>query len=189
MAASVELVLLKCLQCGTPVAADEDEVAWTCATCGRGLQLTDDGLVPLEVRWAAAPPGQRPERWLPLWVFSGTVRFLRRESYSGRSEPHRLWQRPVRFFVPAYACSLEHLERLGADLTQQQPALPPGPAAGTLKGCTLLPRDARAAAEFVVLTIEAEQKDKLKTLEFGLEVGPPELWVMPFVGERVVSGN
>ncbi|MCC6187388.1 MAG: hypothetical protein IT318_00010 [Anaerolineales bacterium] len=189
MTGSVELVLLKCLKCGTPVPAEEDEVAWTCATCGQGLQLVEDGLVTLEVRWAAAPPGQRPDRWLPLWVMHGTVRFLRRETYSGRGEPHELWQQPASFFVSAFPCSLQQLERLGADLTQQQPQLQPGPAAGPLRGCTLLPQDARAAAEFVVLTIEAERKDKLKYVDFDLLLSrSPELWVLPFAGDRPLVG-
>jgi hypothetical protein len=178
MATSVELVLLKCIQCETPVPAEEDEVAWVCATCGRGLQLSEAGLAPLEVHWSATRPGQRVEKWRPVWVFTGTARFLRRESYSGRGQPHRLWQQPVRLFVPAYACSLEELERVGADLTQQQPRWEAGSPAGPLRGCTLLPEEARAAAEFVVLTIEADQKDKLKTVEFVLEVGEPELWVV-----------
>jgi len=33
--------------------------------------------------------------------------------------------------------------------------------------------------EFVVLTIEADRKDKLKTVEFRLDLGEPELWVLP----------
>jgi hypothetical protein len=189
MTESVELVLLKCLQCGTPVPAEEDEIAWSCATCGRGLQLTESELIPIEVSWAAARPGQRPEQWRPLWVFTATVRFLRRESFSGGSQPHKLWQQPVRFYIPAYACSLQHLERLGADLVEQQPVLQPGPPMGLVKGCTLLPQDARAAAEFVVLTLEADRKDKLKTVDFGLDLaGPPALWVVPFAGDRPLVG-
>jgi hypothetical protein len=170
------------------VPAEEDEVAWVCTTCGRGLQLAEGGLGPLEVRWTAARPGQRVEQWRPVWVFTGTARFVRRESYSGRGKPHRLWEQPVQLFVPAYPCNLEHLERLGADLTEQQPRWEAGPAMGPLKGCTLLPEDARAAAEFVVLTIEADQKDKLKSVEFALDVGAPELWVAGFTGDRPAAG-
>jgi hypothetical protein len=178
MSASIELVLLKCVQCGTPVPAEEDEVAWVCATCGRGLLLADDGLVPINVQWAAVT-GARPQRLRPVWVFSGVVEITRRESFSGRNQPEDLWKNSVRLFVPAYACPLEELEQVGAGLTRRQPALTPGPVLGPLTGCTLLPAEARAAAEFVVLTIEAERKDKLKSLDFRLNSGPPELWLLP----------
>jgi hypothetical protein len=178
MTTSVELVLLKCIQCGTPVPADEDEVAWVCATCGRGLLLTDTGLVPINVSWAAAQAGGRTGPARPVWVFTGSVEIVSRESYSGRGRADGLWSQPVHLYVPAYTCPLQELEDVGAKLTRQQPGITPGPA-GTLKGCTLLPSEARTVAEFIVLTIEAEQKDKLKHIEVLLKVGPPELWVLP----------
>jgi hypothetical protein len=176
MTSSVELVLLKCIQCSTPVPAEEDEVAWVCATCGRGLLLTETELVPLGVNWAAGR-GQSGQPGRPVWVFSGTVEIARRESYSGRGGADELWRNPVRLFVPAYTCPLQELEDVGARLTRQQPALTPGPA-GSLAGCTLLPAEARQVAEFIVLTIEAERNDKLKTIDIRLNVGAPELWVM-----------
>lgn len=51
-------------------------------------------------------------------------------------------------------------------------------------GGELHPDDAWQAAEFVVLTIEADQKDKLRAVEFALDLGEPELWVLPFVEQR-----
>jgi hypothetical protein len=43
----------------------------------------------------------------------------------------------------------------------------------------LLPAEARTVAEFIVLTIEAERKDKLKSIEVRLNMGSPDLWVLP----------
>ena len=43
------LVPLMCIQCQSPIPAKPDEVAWVCATCGRGQILEDEaGLQPLE---------------------------------------------------------------------------------------------------------------------------------------------
>jgi hypothetical protein len=179
MSASVELVLLKCVRCGTPVPAEEDEVAWVCANCGQGQQLTADGLAPLAVEFAAPRAGARVARWLPFWVFAGSVTFQQRESYGGHSRPDDLWAAPRRLFVPAFNCDLSRLETLGAALTRRQVTPARGPAA-PLAGCTLLPGDAHAAAEFVVLTIEAERKDKLRAIAFSLNLAAPELWVLPF---------
>jgi hypothetical protein len=185
MNTSVELKLLKCPQCSTPVPAEEGEVAWVCATCGQGLQLTDDGLAPLLVHWAAAPTGAHVQSWRPFWAFDGSVHFSQRLSYSGHTEPEALWNSPRRFYLPAYACPLAQLQALGADLTRRQPDLQTGPAAGALQGCTFLPDDARRAAEFVVLTIEAARPDKLRSIQFDLQLAPAELWLLPFAGEQV----
>ena len=185
MNTSVTLNLLKCPQCSTPVPAEEDEVAWVCATCGAGLQLADAGLAPLAVHWAAPRAGARTDSWRPFWVFTGTAHFSTRLSFAGQTGPEALWNQAVHFFVPAYACPLAQLQTLGADLTSRQPALQAAPA-GTLKGCTFLPEDAQRAAEFVVLTIEAARPDKLRLVQFTLQLGAPELWVLPFAGEQVL---
>ncbi len=183
---SVELVLLKCPQCSTPVPAEEDEVAWVCGTCGTGLLLTDDGLARVSVQWAAAPAGQRVERWLPFWVFNGTVRFHQRLNRGGNAAPDDLWLSPRRLFVPAFACPLAQLQALGGDLTRRQPALQAAPPAGALLGCTVLPEDAGRAAEFVVVSIEAARKDKLRSIQFSLDVAQPELWLLPFTADRLL---
>lgn len=183
MSGSLELVLLKCPQCSTPVPAEEDEIAWVCATCANGWQLTDTGLAPQTVRWMAAPANAKPESWRPLWVFAAQVTFTQRQNWQRAAEPEALWQRPVRFYVPAYACPLEQLEKLGAELTRHQTILPTGPALGAIRGVSLLPADAAAAAEFIVLTIEAERKDKLKQVNFTINSGPADLWMVPFRGD------
>ena len=185
MNTSVALNLLKCPQCSTPVPAEEDEVAWVCATCGTGLQLGEAGLERVGVHWAATAAGARVDAWRPFWVFTGSAHFSNRISYNGHAEPEPLWNQPVRFFVPVYICPLAQLQSLGADLTRRQPALQSGPA-GELKGCSFLPDDARRAAEFVVLSIEAARPDKLRTVQFSLQLGAPELWVLPFAGERLL---
>jgi hypothetical protein len=186
MTTSIELKLLKCPQCSTPVPAEEDEVAWVCATCGAGLQLTGEGLALLKVHWAAPRAGSRVESWRPFWAFAGMAQFSQRDSYSGHTEPEALWNNALWFYVPAYICPLAQLQSLGADLTRRQPALQERPAIGPLQGCTFLPEDARRAAEFVVLTIEAARPDKLRSVQFTLQLAPPELWVLPFAGEQVV---
>jgi hypothetical protein len=182
-AASIELNLLKCLRCGTLVPAQEDEVAWVCAQCGQGLQLTPTGLAPLNVSWAAGPAQPAHLRWMPFWVFVGTVSFSRRESYSGSRPPEKLWDSPVHFYVPAFTAELQQMQALGADLTRRQVRLAPGPAQGALSGCTLALDDAYQAADFIVLTIEAAQSDKLKSVDFSLKTERPELWMLPFAGE------
>jgi hypothetical protein len=184
---SLSLSLLKCLRCGVLVPAQEDEVAWVCAQCGQGLQLGPASLAALTVNWAAGRAGDSRLRWAPFWVFVGVVTFSRRESYQGSRPPDRLWSGPVRFYVPAFNATLAQMQSLGADLTRRQVRLTAGPAQGNLAGCTLPPEDAHQAADFIVLTIEAAQSDKLKSVDFSLKLDPPELWMLPFAGEPQLS--
>jgi hypothetical protein len=37
----------------------------------------------------------------------------------------------------------------------------------------------RAAAEFIVMAVEAERKDDLKEIRFDLEIDTPILWILP----------
>jgi hypothetical protein len=182
MSTSVELVLLKCPQCSTPVPAEDDEVAWVCATCGKGLLLTDDGVAPLAVQWSARR--EAGANWLPFWVLTGSVAMHVRESQGGRAKPNALWTAPRRFYVPAYPASVPELEALGSELTKAQVPLEAGPAAGAVQRCTLLPEDAVKAAEFIVTTIEADQHDKVRNLSFALKLEPPALWMLAFSGGR-----
>ena len=187
---SVQLVPMRCIQCATPMQAEENEIAWTCEKCEQGMLLTANGLAPLTVKWAArgttAPTNGI--KWWPFWSFTGSVRFARRDSFRGRSDPDKLWNEPQQFFIPAYATSLQELETIGAELLKKRLRPSSGPTAGPLPACALFPDDARHAAEFVVLTIEADRQDKLKYVEFTIHASEPELWVLPFRGE-VKAGN
>jgi hypothetical protein len=111
--------------------------------------------------------------------------FHRRQSFGGRTDPDKLWDTPQRFFIPAWELPLKELEDMGAALLKRglRPAPGPAPAGGALSACSLFPEDAVQAAEFVVLTIEAERRDKLKRIEFKIEASAPELWLLPFAGE------
>ena len=185
-ATSIELSLLKCLRCDRLVPAQEEETAWVCAQCGQGLQLTPTGLAPLTVNWASARPGVTALRWLPFWAFTGAVHFVRRESYQGQRAPDPLWNTPGRFYIPAFSASLQQVQALGADLIRRQIRPKAGPVPGPLSGCTSRLDDARQAAEFIVLTIEAAQSDKLRAIDFSLQLEAPELWVLPFAGEAEI---
>jgi len=72
------------------------------------------------------------------------------------------------------------------ELSGYQLPLKAGPA-GTLKDCTLRLEEAPAVAEFIVLTIEAEQRDKLRQIDFMLSLGNGELWRLPFVGAAAAA--
>ena len=181
---TIELLPLKCVKCETMLQANEEDVAWACPQCGQGNILAPAGLSALPVYWGASRPGSVQLKWLPFWVFNARANFNIRQTFSGNERPNKLWDGPCRFYIPAFSASLEQMEKLGADLTKAQPTLAVGSAAGSLADCTLPPDDAFYAAEFVVITIEADRKDKLRQIDFSLSNrSDPELWLLPFNGE------
>jgi hypothetical protein len=182
MSQGVELVPLQCVRCSTPVRATPDEVAWVCANCGQGLLLDgESGLRALEVKYAAVAQ-QAGLIWRPFWVTEGRVTFQARETYGHDRGPDEIWGAPQMFVLPAFECSLEEAGAWGVAFLRQPPRLVEGPA-GLLEGVTVDPQAARALAEFVVLTVEAERRDQLRKVAFDLDLVPPVLWAMPFTNE------
>ncbi|MBN1953898.1 MAG: hypothetical protein JW900_02500 [Anaerolineae bacterium] len=179
MTAPVQLIPLRCLRCETPLPAQPDEVAWVCQQCGQGLLLDEEaGLVPLAVHFAANVPGTAGR---PFWVAKGQVG-LQRQTYHGSSrakqEAAAMWDRRQRFFVPAFSCPLDVLVDVGARMLLNPPDLQPGEPV-PFAPVTLSPLDVRPVAEFIVMAVEAERKDKLKALHFVVEMEQPELWILP----------
>jgi hypothetical protein len=178
MTAPVQLIPLRCLRCETPVPAQPEEVAWRCSQCGQGLLLDESkGLVPLEIHYAAgiSPNGVGK----PFWVAEGQVTVVR-DTYSGdkSADAQRFWGDGRRFMLPAFAGTLENLVAFSLQYLQQPPELTPGPAA-RFEPVTLSPGDLAAAAEYLVMTIEAGRKDNLKVVSVGVTLSAPALWVLP----------
>jgi hypothetical protein len=179
MPPAVTLVPLLCFKCQTAIPASPDEVAWVCSNCGQGLLLdVERGTSPLEIRFSAnIQPGQLGR---PFWVAQGQVQAQR--SIFGRgdqsSQSEAFWRGGRTFFVPAFACSLDQAIELGTSMLLQPPALQPGSPAAFVP-VTNRPEDVRPYAEFIVMGLEASRKDRLKELQFSLQLSEAELWVLP----------
>jgi hypothetical protein len=178
MARPIELIPLTCLRCATRLPAQPDEVAWVCPQCGQAQQLDEQkGLAALDVQFAAGiAPGQRGK---PFWVADGQVT-LQRQTYSGNqdAEASKFWGAARRFFIPAFNLDLEQTLTIGRQLLLQPPALTSGPATA-FEPVTLVPEDVPALAEFIVMALEADRKDKLKELRISLKLSAPDLWILP----------
>ncbi len=174
----VELIPLLCLKCQSPVDARVDEVAWACQVCGQGLLLGEDGgLRALEIFFSAALP--QGVQGKPFWVAQGSA-VLQRQTYSGNrsQEMQDFWKATRTFFIPAYELLLQEVVAAGTQLLRQPPALQPGGPAAFLP-VVVPPGDVRPLAEFILLGIEAERKDALRTLTFELSLSEAQLWILP----------
>jgi hypothetical protein len=179
MSKAIDLIPLVCTRCQTPIPAEPDEVAWVCAQCGQGLLLDEEkGAAPIAVNYAAGIPANQ-KGW-PFWVANGQVTIAQRRIYGSGDQGRQaaeFWQPAHRFFIPAFNSPLDQLIAWGASLLQRPPALQPGPPAGFAPVILHL-EDIQPVAEFIVLGIEADRKDKIRGVDFTLQLSAPELWVL-----------
>lgn len=181
MTKPVELIPLRCLRCSTPVPAAPDQVAWACAQCGQGLLLDEEkGLAYLEINYSPLIKPNAVGR--PYWICRGHVS-VERETYSGNSdriarEVQDYWGQGRQFSIPAYSAPLEDLLAQAVEMLQRPPDRVAGPAAA-FAPVTLLPADLAAAAEFIVLAVEAARKDKLRWAQVKVVLESPSLWILP----------
>ncbi len=170
---------LVCPNCKASLPSYPDEVAWRCEGCGQAWYLEDrhDRLESAALYFSDRLDPRVHGR--PFWVATGQVTF-QRETFSGDQsrQAQEFWGQPRRFFLPAFTCSLDTMLTLGRDLLTRPPELRPGPPA-PFTTVTIMPRDLRALAEFIVVSFEAERKDQLSRLEVSVQLQLPELWVLP----------
>jgi len=176
----IRLTPLVCIRCQTPILAQPNEVAWVCTQCGQGQILSNEAsLKSLDIHYAANLPSNGPAR--PFWVAEGQVTLGERKTYSGNEakEAGSFWQAPRRFFIPAFALPLDQVIAVGTQLLRTPPDVTATQSAAPFAAVTILPQDVRPYAEFIVLGIEADRKDKLRSIQFDIRLGEPQLWVLP----------
>jgi hypothetical protein len=122
------------------------------------------------------PAGQHGR---PFWVAQGLVT-VQRQTYSGDEsrQAQEFWKTPRTFFVPAYTCPLDQLISLGMQLLKQPVSMQPGPVVA-FAPVTLALEDVRPMVEFIIMGVEAERRDMVKSVSIQLNLAKPVLWVLP----------
>jgi hypothetical protein len=174
------LLPLQCIKCQAPIPAAVDEVAWVCTACGQAVLLDDTqprGLMPLELHYDASIRNGQAGR--PFWVAQGAVT-VSRQTYRGNEnrQAQEFWLQPHNFFVPAFDCSLDELVSLGMKLLRQ-PVVPLQGQAMPFLPVKLSVADIRSMAEFIIMGIEAERRDMIKSVQIQLKLETPILWILP----------
>ncbi len=178
------LIPLTCPACRAGLDAEAEQAVFRCDQCGASWSLDDTPGAParlrsLTIRYADALRGSAMGR--PFWVAGGQVQVGHRDVHGRGSrdqEAAQQWATPRRFFIPAFKCDLNSTIQLGRQLLVEAPTPPNGSPAPFLP-VVVSARDLHGLAEFVVVSIEAERGDNLKSLRYGLELGEPELWILP----------
>ena len=174
----VELLPLVCVRCQAEIPAQVDEVVWVCEQCGQGNLLSDEkACTALDAHYSGEIPVDTAGK--PFWVASGQVA-LERKIYGGgdrSKEAYQFWGTPHQFLIPAFSAPLDQVIQMGKQYLYRPPVLTPGNRA-KFSPVILLPEDVFPMAEFVVMAIEAERKDKVREIQFQLTLQPPALWIL-----------
>lgn len=183
----MKLILLRCPNCARPLEPDNDDVVFMCTNCFTPVSIDQRGVKAANVRFALPTKAdERTPSWLPFWVYHGRVEILSRET-QGRSDSKASamqWANPLWMYVPAWQISMQVAQEVGSRLIQRQPATKfiERPEGAYMESAVVSPEDAYRLLEFVILATEARRKDWLKSLDFRIEAGEPELWAMPQKG-------
>ena len=182
----MKLLLLRCPLCAEPLAPDTPEaVVFECPACQTAVSIDDTGLSTQTVQFVAPAPAEAEKvtDWLPFWLFEGQVHIDKRET-QGRAraaEVEHLWGEPRRLFVPAWTVDMHNARDIGSTLVQRQPVFVPveRPSTARMRTVTATAVDARKMLEFIIITIEAQRDDWLRSIEFRMELGNPTLYAIP----------
>ena len=179
--AGMTLLVVRCPACGNTLTPGDDDLVVACPQCGAALQLADEGLRPIEIQYAQTNR-TKAGTWRPWWIFKGSVNLIKRETQGGNrsDEAREFWAQPRVMGIPAWELSIVAAKQAGVQLLQQPPLLNAisRPSVARLTSVVVSAEDARKMLEFLVLSLEAGRDDWLKTLDFQIEVGVPELWAI-----------
>lgn len=180
----MKLILLRCPNCARPLTPDNDDMVFMCTNCFTSVFIDQNGVRAANVRFALPKNAdERTATWLPFWVYQGRVQVLKRETQgrSDRQASELQWANPLRMYVPAWDISMQVAQEVGSRLIQRPPVTTfvERPEGAYMDPAVVSPEDALRLLEFIILAVEARRKDWLKSFDFRIEAGEPELWAMP----------
>ncbi len=193
------LLPLVCSTCALPLTLSPAAAAYPCTGCGRVYEPQAGELreVPVGYVQATSEVERRGElHLLPFWEFPAEVAVERKRA-ANPAAPDYTWgqvrrraarkgtaPRSPSLFVPAFALERVVVARLGVRLLRAQPemaVLAQGEQGlgGRLPPLLLDEADARVAAHFVYLALEADATPELRSIDYDLRLGPGRVLFLP----------
>jgi len=180
MKSEIQLVALKCTQCGRPLSAKQEDIVLYCGACGSGFEITSHQQ-PSKLNVYFARYNKTAAQIHPFWAFDATLQGASREAKGGflkspKGLMHFFEQRSaLRFYVSAELNDLSESDPLGLQLTRDQPELEFLQYQKEFPHVEISQEDARKIADFLLITSEAGQKDDLRSLNYQLQLTNPML--------------
>ncbi|TFG94977.1 MAG: hypothetical protein E4H13_14050 [Calditrichales bacterium] len=174
----VMLTPLLCLKCQWPINAAEDEVAWVCPNCRQGILLNDSGqITAIQVNYDEN--FSTGDHGYPYWAMEINIK-IDRETFDKdeKDEIINFWEVPRTIFIPAYKLWLDEIINRAIDHLLN----PSGMLSGIIvefEPVVLPVEDLAAYIDFVIFQMEANRRDNLKKLNYEIQLGELQLWILP----------
>lgn len=185
----MNVIQVKCPQCNSPITSKVKDKIFVCAQCN-SVHIRDGGVEKLDVEIAEFGPSAQGERtYMPFWrvyasvvvrsksVEGGTL-FKLASFLKGGSDTGSMF-----IYIPAADLDTANFKRMAVQYTSNPPRYPTRLNFGNTARlpAVLSKQEANELADFVVVTMEAEQPGVLQRLDYSLTVNDTKLVYMPFV--------
>lgn len=180
---------MKCPQCNSPIVMKQKDKVFFCQQCGTA-HIRDGGVEKLDVEIAEfSPSAQGEKNYMPFWRIYATfiVRsksveggaLFRLSSFlKGGSDSGNMF-----IYIPAAELDTANFRRMAVQFTANPPRYPTRLNFGNANRlpAVVSKQEAAELADFVVVTMEAEQPGVLQKLDYSLTVNDTKLVYLPFV--------
>ncbi len=185
----MKVVQVKCPQCNTPIQMKQKDHLFYCSTCGT-LHTRDEGVERLDYEIAEIKTSSSAARYYqPFWrlycdfivnsreVKGGTM-FKIASLIKGSSDGGSLF-----IFVPASEMDINSFRHWAVQLTTKPPMYATRKDFGGVERipASVSRKEAEEMADFVAVTLEAEQPGTLQKLDYTLKVNASKVIYLPFV--------
>lgn len=181
-----KLEAVKCKKCDSGLMVEINDNIVYCSSCGSGFEIINGELTPIEINFAAAAlRGEGEMIYKPFWLLKTQINIAERKAsgnflknlFGGSSENT---SGNITFYIPAFFCSIESMKDLATQFTMRNPVASPQKYNTKLTGFAFGREDAKKLAEFILISLEAEKSDTMKSFSYDLNFESMEILGIPF---------
>jgi len=183
--AEFKLEAIKCRNCGSGLVVELNDFVTYCTSCGSGFEIIEGELQPIEINFAsAAKPGEGELVYKPFWILKTNITILERTSSGGFLK--NLFgggdgtAGRIKFYIPAFWSPIDNMKELAMAFTVKDPVASPQKFNVKITGFNYGREDAMKIAEFLLISIEAEKSDTMKTFRYKIDLEGYEILGIPF---------
>lgn len=185
----MRVIQVKCPQCNSPIQQKQKDNVFFCTQCN-AVHIRNGGIEKLDVEIAEFNSSAQGERmYAPFWRVYATFVVRSKSVEGGSLFKLTQWIKGgtdsgnMFIYVPASELDPASFRRMSTQLTSNPPRYATRLNFGNVQRlpAVITKQDANELADFVVVTMEAEQPGVLQRLDYALTVNDTKLVYLPFV--------
>ncbi|MBK9330841.1 MAG: hypothetical protein IPM96_00205 [Ignavibacteria bacterium] len=179
-----------CKSCGSGLSVEVNDNIVYCTSCGNGFEEIDSEMKSIEINFANAAFRSEGELiYKPFWLLNTSITILERKAtgnfiknlFGGSGE---FTGGDILFYIPAFYCKIESMEDLSKQFTLKNPVASPQKYNSKLTGFAYGKEDAAKLAEFILISLEAEKSDVIKSFRYEMKINSYSILGIPFYDNK-----